>query len=996
MSPSTLQTVSLASLYGLLLWAPLGLGGNRPVPLAIIQVLALAALLSWTLGMIAARRLEWRRTALDVPVALLIALVLVQLALGNRALAEWALAAPPADPYLPATFPPGPLIVGTVSRADTGRSLLLFLTYVAVYVLVVNLVRTRDQIDRLVRTLLLLGSLLAFLGLLDYMAGEAWLFRWRDLPFSKRVSGPFINPDHFAAWLVMLVCLGIGDLLARSRAARPDRSLRNLWLSPASREEIVRRYLPFVGVVVMALSVVFTLSRGGITSLLAALGVLLLVQGARGHARKSLVLVGVLLAVTVGYGAWIGLGPLHARLAPDQFGSRLVQSVTSLPMLKAFPFLGVGLGAYREIYFRYQPPDLRPGTLYFEFAHNDLLELAVETGLVGAAIFVFAAWRVAGDLLVAHLLGRGRCPVGGGEDEGARRREPFSLGLGLGALAAVLALLVHSAFDFAVRIPANGVLVATCLGVATVALHTRFGPREERLLAQVHTLRLGPSRLRPAIAGAVAIVLCLATVFLVVRPVLVEAQLRAGGPMTIERADRALALAPGDVEALQARAHLRVTAARRVWESGWASDGRVLATWAERRREALPLLDGATRDLRAALAVTPTSPYLHEQFGWAQGTRAMIDPERRASAIPLAVTSLHRAIVLQPENPHLRASLALLALICGDQYLPLALDAAAAAIKRDANLLQELTPHFLPLRLSVAQWAALVPDSGLDRLELGSVLETAGLVPAAADEYDRAAQLLPRGESAFARWKLARLLAGHGDESAALNAIRAGLQRDPENPELWLAQAAVLARRHDPEALAAYRAAVRAAEAHAVNGEPFEVASARALALVRRDLAEDESEGVARYRRALARHLADRALWEQSLAEWDRVLAQTSRHAADHFGRAQALDGVGLKDEALEEYRRAVSLDGRSVPFRLQLARRLWEGDQYYQAMNEWEAVVAQEPGNVGARLALAAGHVRMGQRSEAIREYTRILQLAPDHPEARKALVQLRGGSGG
>jgi len=200
--------------------------------------------------------------------------------------------------------------------------------------------------------------------------------------------------------------------------------------------------------------------------------------------------------------------------------------------------------------------------------------------------------------------------------------------------------------------------------------------------------------------------------------------------------------------------------------------------------------------------------------------------------------------------------------------------------------------------------------------------------------------------------------------------------------------------------LAAFRAAVDAAEARAIGPAagrgPFLIGSARAQEMVDRELARDESGGVSRYRRALARHLAERALWEQALAEWDWILARNPARAADHFGRGQTLDGLGRRAEALEEYRRAVSLDGRSVPFRLQLARRLWESDQYYQAMNQWQAVLAQEPGNVDARLALASGHARMGQRSEAIREYARILQLVPDQPEARRGLALLRGASGG
>src|SRR5215831_1035730 len=139
----------VVALYGVLVWSPLAAGAYRGWPLATTELLALAGVLSWTLSMAYARRLEWRRTALDLPLALIVLVVLVQLALGNRALAAWALAPPPADPFSPAALPSLPLL-GTASPAQTAKSLRLFATYAATYVLAVNLVRTRSALDRLV------------------------------------------------------------------------------------------------------------------------------------------------------------------------------------------------------------------------------------------------------------------------------------------------------------------------------------------------------------------------------------------------------------------------------------------------------------------------------------------------------------------------------------------------------------------------------------------------------------------------------------------------------------------------------------------------------------------------------------------------------------------------------------------------------------------------------------------------------------------------------
>jgi tetratricopeptide (TPR) repeat protein/O-antigen ligase len=920
----------------------------------------LLGLFLWVLGMVAERRIEWRRTALDLPLALLVALVFVQLALGNRPLAAWALAPSGPRPELPVELPTPFFTLGTVSPAQTTQSVLLFLTYVSVYVLVVNLIRERHQLDRLVRTLLLLGGLLAFLGLLDYLAGEAWLIRWRDYPFTTgRLSGSFVNPDRFAAWLAMLVSLGLGYLAARRRPGGAALSLRVLLLSREGREQAVRRYLPFVSLGVMALALVFTLSRGGLLSLLLTLVVLLVLLGALGRTRWSLVVVGALLAVMVGYGAWIGLGPFLARWHRAGYVDRWVLSHTTLLMLAAFPLWGVGLGAYPEIYFRYQPRVLNPGQAYVLSAHNDLLQFAVELGLVGTVLGVFAVWRVGRDLFAAHLFGRGRCPVGGGEADGAQRSDPFSVGIALGALGSVLALFFHSGADSGARVPANGILAAACLGIATVALHTRFSAGGERLLTSVRTFPLGAARTLPVTVGASALALSLALVPVIIRPARVEAKLQEGylkavsGPDTLIRVEEALALDARNGQALGGRARLRLTAAQEAWNSGLAPGGRVLVSGEERRGEGLALLNGAIRDFQTALSLTPSDPFLHEQLAWAYELLAMMDSAHSSGPFASALTHLHRAIALAPENAFLYRSLAALAVTAQEPLLELGLGAARGAVERDLDLLADLVDRFLPLGLSEPQWVALVPDSAPVRLELAALLEADGLLSEAAGVYRRAVELAPPGEKSLGRWMLARLLLREGDERGALSELDAALAHDLENPELYLARAQVLAARGDPAALEAHRVAVLKAEAWerqpAPGPLPFAVREPRIRALVSERLGPGGRVIAVRYRRALGQYLTDRKLWDQALREWERVLAEAAQDPLAHFSRGLALDGLGAREPALEAFRTAVSLDGGNVRFRLRLARGLWESEQYYQAMNEWRAVITQDPGNVEA-----------------------------------------------
>ncbi|MBI4634804.1 MAG: O-antigen ligase family protein [Candidatus Rokubacteria bacterium] len=975
-----LDRLGVAVLYALLLWAPLANGAYRGWPLAIAEVLALLGLLLWVLRMLAARRLEWRRTALDLPLALLTALVLLQLVLGNGPLADWALAPPGASLDAPAELPAPFWTLGTVSPAQTLQSLLLMLTYAGAYVLVVNQIRTRRQLDGLVRVLLLLGGLLAFVGLIGYLSGEAWLVPWHDAPLSGRLSGTFVNPDHFATWLAVLVCLGLGYLAARSRP-RPDGTpLLARLSSREGREEAMRRYLPSIGVGLMALAVVFTLSRGGVVSLLLALVVLAALLGALGRTRWTLVLVATLLAVTLGYAAWIGLEPFLARVRQTTtYAGRWIQSLTTVPMLTDFPLLGVGLGAYKDIYFRYQPTALDAGKVYFPYAHNDLLQLAVELGPIGAALCLWAAWRVGRDLLRVHLFGLGRCPAGAGEDEWARRRDPFSVGIALGSAGGVLALVFHSGFDFGARIPANGILAAACLGIATVALHTRFGP-EEHVLSEVRSRDLARGTFAPAAATLAALGAALILGYLVVRPALVETNptaLAAGDARWTDRWDARL---------LAARARSRAERASQVW---MMSPGQL----EERRREALGLLSGAIEDYRAALSLTPSDPFLHERLARVYSTAAQLSPSEASPRITSAVAHLRRGIALAPENPFLYRSLAALAVTHPEPLLSIGLQAARDATRRDPTLLPDLVDRFLPLRLGESEWAAFVPDAALDRLQLGSLLEARGLIPEARVLYARAVEIAAPGEQPLARWILAKLLIRARDLDGALAALDPALRADPANPELQLARAEALAARGDPSALDAYRTAVARAEAAArrPGGDalPFPATDPRVRSLVV-DRLGDQRAPPTRYQSALARHLAERRLWEQALEQWEAVLAVAPRDAAAHFGRGMALDALGRGDRALEAYRTAVSLDGRNARFRLRLAERLWATDQYFQAINEWRMVADREPLNLEARLALARAYLKIGERVAALREYRRAFEIAPDNLEARRGLERL------
>jgi tetratricopeptide (TPR) repeat protein/O-antigen ligase len=983
---------SRAALYVVLLGSVLPLGADRGLPLAGVQLGTLVAALAWLVSAIGSRRFEWRRTPLDLPLAVLLGLCLAQILLGNRPLVAWALA-PASAAGAAEPFPAPLLALGTIAPAQTLRSLSWFLTYAAIYFVVVNVVRERAQLERLVRTIVTFGGLLAFFALLDYVTRGTWLGQWRWEYVGERLAGSFANPDHFASWLGMAIFLGIGDLMSRRGAAGPRPSLRGILHSREAREALIRRHLPFVGLALMSLAIVFTLSRGGIASLLVALLGLLLVSGVLGRTRWSLVLVGVLLAVTLAYGTWIGIEPLLRRFeaAHAHLGSRLSLYSSSLPMLRDFPLLGVGLGAYKDIYFRYQPPALGPGATYYAYAHSDLLQLALELGLLGVGAVLFAVWRVARDLLGAHLLGHGRCAVGGGQGESARRHHRFSIGIGLGALGGALVLLVHSTVDFSARIPANGVLAAACLGIATVALHTRFR-RDAVVLTDIWTIPLGR---RPLVAAAAVVVLLgsLGFAHAAIRDARMHSLLLAAAGNPGRALDAALALNPDDPNALRVRGGARLEAGAQLWQ--WGTPSTSVAARAAERHEAQALLEGALSDLRLALSQVPTDSVAHERLGWTHAMLGLVEPAGGAAHVPAAVAHLRRAITLAPENALRHRSLAALALTMTPPLLTIAVESGREAVARQPALLPDLVERLAPHGLDSAHWLALVPPTAVDRIHLAVLLEARGLGTAAQDMYVRAVEVAAPSEAVFARWALARSLLRRGAAREALEHLQLATGLEPDNPELELARGQALTAMDAPDALDAYRSAVAKALApssrpRSTGNTPFGLADVRARVLATALLGPGDATGALRYRRALARALVDRRAWAEARQEWETIQTVAPKDAAAHYYRALALDHLGAAAQALDDYRQAIALDGQDVRVRLRYARRLWEADRYIEAIREWQQVTQLAPQNVEARASLVRAHLKLGDKVDAWREYQEVVRLAPDHPDARRGFDAL------
>jgi O-antigen ligase/tetratricopeptide (TPR) repeat protein len=318
------------------------------------------------------------------------------------------------------------------------------------------------------------GALLALFGFVQFYTSQHdrlyWSYRTSGWAF-----GPFICRNHFAFYMNLCVGLGLGLLLrpgavlppATSRARR--HRTRPWWALPSrtSGWDVLRGALGLfqdprtawlcAALALMISSVAFSQSRGGFLALVAALVAYVLLRVlVRGKSKASAPLPrsGAVLAacgLALVLVAWFGAAPVLERLQTlwpsDTWGeSRLPLWASTWVLVKDFPVWGTGYGT-----FAFVEPLHRAGPIFtwvYDHAHNEYLEALVEGGVVRLALSVLA-------IVAVFRLGLRAA---------AEHRSRPEAALALGALAGFVALVVHSAVEFGLHIPAVALLATVLCG----------------------------------------------------------------------------------------------------------------------------------------------------------------------------------------------------------------------------------------------------------------------------------------------------------------------------------------------------------------------------------------------------------------------------------------------------------------------------------------------------------------------------------------------------
>jgi len=392
-----LGTVLLYGIFGLLLFGPLAFGAVEPWSIFFMEAASAALFLIWVARQVLEGEVKLRSNPVFLPLAAFGVLIAMQLV--------FRISAYPHD---------------TISLA------LQYFSYAVLCFLASQTLLRGAQARSLALVFCVYGGALAAFSLIQGISSNGKLYWLRQPRMGGWIYGPYVNHNHYAGLMELLIPIPL--VLSLNRLATGK-----------------ARAVAAATAAVMVGTIFLSGSRGGMLAILAELIFLtvLLVKQKRG--MRTAAGIGVFLLIVISLLAWVGGSELSHRIASVGAHSDLSSDVRTninrdgIRMILKRPVFGWGLGTFPVVY-----PQFR--TFYTNFfvneAHNDYLQLLIETGFAGFGIMVW---------LVVTIYTRA-----------LKKIKNWSNDVGgavtLACLLGLSGILVHSAVDFNLQIPANAAL----------------------------------------------------------------------------------------------------------------------------------------------------------------------------------------------------------------------------------------------------------------------------------------------------------------------------------------------------------------------------------------------------------------------------------------------------------------------------------------------------------------------------------------------------------
>jgi len=430
MPHSRLSTVIITCLCLLLIWAPIPLGSNRPWAWAILEIsiafIFILHLIHYIKHPFSLNYLRWQ-------LPLLAPLILLQIYL---ALQTWQIL-PSLDPY------------------QSGVMLQKGIAYTLWAYLLLTYVRSGETIQKLLLAVIISGALQAtygvILNLLDLAASPVI-----GMNEGGRARGSFVYQNHFANYLGLCLALGLGLLMSQLSSRAQTLQIKEL-LTDIANNLLSEKFLIRLALIIMVIGLVLSRSRMGNAAFFAALisvSMFALWFYKRPPTLLKPLVISILILDMLVIGSMFGLEKLKQRYAETSFASEARDEVVrdSLPLLEQHWLTGSGGGSFYGIFPANQPA---PYSGFYDHAHNDYLQFAIELGI--PVFLLLAIWI----LMVLWRAGKVM----------ALAEHKIDRGCSFGAAMAIIYMLLHMTVDFPLQSPANTLLFICALMLVGICDH---------------------------------------------------------------------------------------------------------------------------------------------------------------------------------------------------------------------------------------------------------------------------------------------------------------------------------------------------------------------------------------------------------------------------------------------------------------------------------------------------------------------------------------------
>lgn len=282
------------------------------------------------------------------------------------------------------------------------------------------------------------------------------IWGWVNRLVFDRVTGTFVNPNHFAHYVAIILPMALFIAAARwHRVGYPDMpAFRRL--AAVIEHSAVSAGFAVVSALACVAGVLLAQSRGALLAMVAGLlAVAAFLPGRR--APRVALAAGAALVIVAALALFLGPERTVARFGGSEsaLGGRRIGLESAAGIWNRFPILGSGAGTFERVVSMEQREDL---TRIYHHAHNDYAETAATLGTAGFVIAFIA--------LVAGYVALVRMTFGAAASEISWSRIAFQTA----ALASVTIALVHALFDFNFYIPSNPATLAAIAGAAVAAI----------------------------------------------------------------------------------------------------------------------------------------------------------------------------------------------------------------------------------------------------------------------------------------------------------------------------------------------------------------------------------------------------------------------------------------------------------------------------------------------------------------------------------------------